>query len=85
VLGFANTIIKPVLAILTLPLVILTFGLFYLLIAIGMVALTVWITPNFSVSGFWDYVGVVFIVWIVNWAVGALLDRDRKTTAVISS
>jgi putative membrane protein len=85
VLGFANTIIKPVLAILTLPLVILTFGLFYLLIAIGMVALTVWITPNFSVSGFWDYVGVVFIVWIVNWAVGALLDRDRKTTAVISN
>jgi uncharacterized membrane protein YvlD (DUF360 family) len=40
-----------------------------------MVALTAWITPNFSVSGFWDYVGVVFIVWIVNWAVGALLDR----------
>ena len=85
VLGFANAIIKPVLAILTLPLVILTLGLFYFLIAIGMVALTAWITPNFSVSGFWDYVGVVVIVWLVNWAVGALLDRDKKTTIVISS
>jgi putative membrane protein len=84
VLGFANAVIKPVLAIITLPLVILTLGLFYLLIAIGMVALTEWITPNFSVSGFWDYVGVVFIVWIVNWAVGALLDRNEKTTIVIS-
>ena len=85
VLGFANAIIKPVLAIITLPLVILTLGLFYLLIAIGMVALTAWITPNFSVSGFWDYVGVVFVVWIVNWAVGALLDRDKSTTIVITS
>jgi putative membrane protein len=77
VLGFANAIIKPVLAILTLPLVLLTLGLFYLLIAIGMVALTAWIVPNFSVHGFWDYVGVVFIVWIVNWAVGALLNRGK--------
>ena len=84
VLGFMNAIIKPILAILTLPLVILTLGFFYLLIAIGMVALTEWITPNFSVNGFWDYVGVVFIVWLVNWAVGSLLDRSNKTTIVIS-
>jgi len=78
VLGFANGIIKPVLAILTLPLVILTLGLFYLLIAVGMVALTAWIVPNFSVHGFWDYVGVVFIVWVVNWAVGTLFDRGEQ-------
>jgi putative membrane protein len=84
VLGFMNAIVKPILAILTLPLVILTLGFFYLLIAIGMVALTEWITPNFSVTGFWDYVGVVFIVWLVNWAVGTLLDRSSKTTIVIS-
>jgi putative membrane protein len=84
VLGFTNAIIKPILAILTLPLVVLTLGFFYLLIAIGMVALTAWITPNFSVSGFWDYVGVVFIVWLVNWAVGSLLDKSKATTIVIS-
>ena len=83
VLAFANAVIKPVLAILTLPLVILTLGLFYLLIAIGMVALTSWIVPNFSVSGFWDYVGVVFIVWLVNWAVAMLLDRGNRTTTTI--
>jgi len=85
VLAFANSVLKPVLAILTLPLVVLTLGIFYLLIAIGMVALTAWIVPNFSVTGFWDYVGVVFIVWVVNWAVGALLDRGNKTTVLISS
>jgi putative membrane protein len=84
VLGFTNAVIKPILAILTLPLVVLTLGFFYLLIAMGMVALTAWVTPNFSVSGFWDYVGVVFIVWVVNWAIGTLLDRSSTTTIVIS-
>ena len=74
VLGLANAVLKPVLAILTLPLVILTLGLFYLLINIAMVALAAWITPNFSVHGFWDYVGTVFILWLVNWAVRSLVD-----------
>ena len=84
VLGFTNAVIKPILAILTLPLVVLTLGFFYLLINIAMVALAEWIAPNFSIDGFWSYVGVVFIVWLVNWAVGSLLDRSNKTTIVIS-
>src|SRR6476659_10923529 len=74
VLVFVNGVIKPILTIFTLPLVILTLGLFYLLINIGMVALTAWITPNFSVSGFWTYVGVVIVVWLVNWAGNAFLE-----------
>ena len=77
VLGIANAILKPILALLTLPLILVTLGLFYLLINIGMIALTAWIVPNFSVDGFWDYVGVVFIVWLVNWAVGSLVDRGE--------
>ena len=75
VLGIANTIIKPILAILTLPLIVFTLGLFYLLINIAMVALAEWIAPNFSVNGFWSYVGVVVVVWLVNWAVNAFLER----------
>lgn len=73
VLGIANTIVKPLLAILTLPLIIVTLGLFYLLINIAMVALAEWIAPNFSIDGFWSYVGVVFIVWAVNWIAGQIL------------
>ena len=73
VLGIANTIVKPLLAILTLPLIIVTLGLFYLLINIAMVALAEWIAPNFSIDGFWSYVGVVFIVWAVNWIAGQVL------------
>jgi putative membrane protein len=81
VLAIANAILKPILAILTLPLIIITLGFFYLLINIAMVALAEWIAPNFSIDGFWTYVGVVVIVWIVNWAVTALVDRTvgRRT------
>src|SRR5499427_2455612 len=80
VLGIANAVIKPILAILTLPLIIFTLGFFYLLINIAMVALAEWIAPNFSVDGFWNYVGIVFIVWAVN-AIASLFE-DRANVGV---
>jgi putative membrane protein len=80
VLGIANTVIKPILAILTLPLIIVTLGLFYLLINIAMVALAEWIAPNFSIDGFWTYVGVVVVIWAVNW-VGDRLDDTLTARA----
>ena len=74
VLGVANAIVKPLLAILTLPLIIVTLGFFYLLINIAMVALAEWIAPNFSIDGFWTYVGTVVVVWAVNWIGGQALE-----------
>jgi len=75
VLGIANAIVKPILAILTLPLIIVTLGLFYFVINIAMVALAEWIAPDFSIDGFWTYVGVVIVVWAVNWLADQVLDR----------
>jgi putative membrane protein len=75
VLGIANALIKPIVAILTLPLIIVTLGLFYLLINIAMVALAEWIAPDFSIDGFWSYVGTVIVVWAVNWVAHVVLDR----------
>ena len=77
VLGIANSFIKPILTLLTLPIVILTAGLFMLVINIAMLALTAWITPNFSVHGFWTYVGTVIVLWLVNWAGHELAGRLR--------
>jgi putative membrane protein len=74
VLGIANAVIKPILALLTLPLIVLTLGLFYLVINIAMVALAEWIAPNFSIDGFWTYVGVVIVVWLVNWVCSFAVD-----------
>jgi putative membrane protein len=80
VLGIANAVLKPILAILTLPLIIITLGFFYLLINIAMVALAEWIAPNFSIDGFWTYVGVVLVVWVVNW-VGDQVLGDLESRA----
>jgi putative membrane protein len=81
VLGIANAVLKPILAILTLPLIVVTLGFFYLLINIAMVALAEWIAPDFSIEGFWTYVGVVFVVWIVNWIGNMVLDRAPRTAS----
>src|SRR5438874_13019975 len=75
VLGVANTVIKPVLALLTLPLIIVTLGFFYLVINIAMVALAEWIAPRFSIDGFWSYVGTVVVIWAVNWLAHLILDE----------
>ena len=80
VLGVANAVIKPLLAVLTLPLIIVTLGFFYLVINIAMVALAEWIAPDFSITGFWTYVGTVVVIWAVNWVADQLLeDAGRRT------
>ena len=80
VLGIANAVLKPILAILTLPLIIITLGFFYLLINIAMVALAEWIAPDFSIDGFWAYVGTVLVVWVVNWLGDNVLgDLERRS------
>jgi putative membrane protein len=78
ILGVANSILKPVLTILTLPLIVVTLGLFLLVINLAMVALAEWLTPDFDIEGFWTYVGVVVIVWIVNWAANSFVERARR-------
>jgi putative membrane protein len=78
VLGIANALLKPVLALLTLPLIIVTLGFFYLVINIAMVALAEWFAPNFSIDGFWTYVGVVIVVWAVNWVGNQIEEEVEK-------
>jgi len=75
VLTFGNVIVKPILAILTLPLIVVTFGLAYFAINVLMLALAEWIAPEFSIDGFWTYVGATIVVWLVNLTIGWFLDR----------
>jgi putative membrane protein len=73
-LGLGNAFLKPVLALLTLPLIIFTLGLAYFALNVAMLALAEWIAPNFSVDGFWTYVGATIVIWAVNVTMQALLD-----------
>jgi putative membrane protein len=81
VLAVANAFLKPVLTILTLPLIIVTLGFFLLVINIAMVALAEWAAPHFSIDGFWTYVGTVVIVWLVNWAGQSLAEELERRPA----
>jgi putative membrane protein len=85
VLGIANTIVKPIVTLLTLPLVILTLGLALFAINVLMLALAEWIAPDFSIDGFWTYIGATIIVWLVNWILHGLfgLRGDRERTSDI--
>jgi putative membrane protein len=77
VLTIGNAILKPILAVLTLPLIILTLGLAYFAINVAMLALAEWIAPRFSIDGFWTYVGATVVVWLVNVVMHWVLDRIR--------
>ena len=76
VLGLINAIIRPVLVLFSIPLIVITLGLFLLLINIALLALTQWIVSDFDVEGFWTYVGSVIVLWVVNTAADLVTARD---------
>jgi len=65
VLGIINTILRPILLILTLPINILTLGLFTFVIMGLMVLLASVIRPGFHVAGFWWAVALAIVLAIV--------------------
>jgi putative membrane protein len=71
VLGFVNAVIKPVLTLLTLPITLLTLGLFYLVVNAAAFALAAAVVPGFSVAGLGAAVLGALVVSIVSWFVGA--------------
>ena len=77
-LTIGNAIIKPILALLTLPLIIVTFGLVYFAINVAMLALAEWVAPHFVIDGFWTYVGATIVVWFVNFVLGLVFDRMQR-------
>jgi putative membrane protein len=83
VLGLANAFLKPVLTILTLPLILITLGLFYFALNIAMLALAEWIAPDFVINGFWTYVGATIVVWLVNWILYSVLDDFLRGRSIV--
>jgi putative membrane protein len=77
VLGLVNTLIRPVLVILTLPVTVLTLGLFLLVIN----GLLFWAVGNlldgFSVGGFWPGVFGALLYSVVSWLLASLLRPSR--------
>jgi putative membrane protein len=74
VLGIINALVRPVVIIMTLPLTILTLGLFLLIINAAMLSLVAWMLDGVTVAGFWSaFFGAIVISltgWIANGFIG---------------
>ena len=79
VFTIVNWIVKPVLAILSIPLIIITFGIAYFFVNVLMLVLTGAVVDEFDVGGFWTVVGATIVVWLVNLVISAFF-RDVKAS-----
>lgn len=77
VLGFINTLVRPVLALLTLPITMLTLGIFYLVLNGLLFWLASAFIPGFQVNGFASaFVGAI-LYGVIAWALSALIPNKR--------
>jgi putative membrane protein len=66
VFGVLNTVLKPLLRLITLPLAILTLGVAWFFVSLLMLVITKAIVSGFDIHGFWTLVEATLIVWAVN-------------------
>jgi putative membrane protein len=81
ILGVVSALVKPVLKVLSIPFIILTLGLFLLVINALMLLLTGWLADvldvGFEVDGFWTAVVGAIVITVVTWVVDALIGSER--------
>jgi putative membrane protein len=66
VFGVLNTVLKPLLRVVTLPLAILTLGIAWFFVSLLMLVITKGIVSGFHIHGFWTLVAATLIIWVVN-------------------
>ena len=77
-LGVVNAIVRPIAFVLTLPITIVTLGLFLFVLNAAMVGLVARLVPGFTISGFWTAMGAAVIVWIVSWVGSSLIGSKGR-------
>ncbi|NGX62253.1 MAG: hypothetical protein K940chlam9_01748 [Chlamydiae bacterium] len=77
VFGIVNAILRPIIFILTLPINILTLGLFSFVIMGLLVYLVSAIVPGFTVNNFWWAIAFALVVALVNWSLWSLAPVER--------
>ena len=80
ILGIVSSFVKPIVTFFSIPFIILTLGLFLLVINALMLMFTAWIAGlldiGFHVNGFWNAVLGSIVITLVNWGIGATLLKD---------
>lgn len=82
VFTLANVFLKPILTVLSIPLILVTFGIFYLLINVFMLYLTHWIVPQFTIASFWWAVLAAILVSAVNGLLHWFFGRPGSTSHI---
>ena len=77
-LGLVNAVVRPIAFILTLPITVITLGLFLLVLNAAMIGLVALIVPGFTISGFWTAVGGAIIVSLVSWAASTVIGNSGR-------
>ncbi|MDB5855004.1 MAG: hypothetical protein JWR22_3045 [Herminiimonas sp.] len=77
VLGLVNTLVRPVLVLLTLPVTLLTLGLFIFVINGLMFWAVSHLVAGFHVAGFWSAIGGALVYSIISWALSALILKKQ--------
>ena len=78
ILGFVNAIVRPVLFFLTLPLTLLTLGLFIFILNAICFGLTALLVPGFSIDGFFSAMFGALLVSVVSWILNGLVVGRRE-------
>ncbi len=75
VLGILNTFLKPILVILTLPITVVTLGLFYFVLNALLILLVSEVVPGFTVVSFWWALLFSLVISIVSWFLSSLIGK----------
>jgi putative membrane protein len=78
VLAIANVLVRPILIILTIPVTVVTLGLFLLVINAIIILLVDYFVPGFRVDGFWWALGFSLILSIFNSIIGDITKEKRR-------
>jgi putative membrane protein len=81
-LGVVNAVVRPVLLILTLPITLLTLGLFIFVLNGLCLWLVAAVVKGFHVAGFWSAVLGALVVSIVSWVVTVLVSDSGKVVVI---
>jgi putative membrane protein len=76
--GVAHAVLKPILVVLTLPVTVLTLGLFLLVINALILLLVAWVVPGFHVAGFWQAVLVALFISVFSFILNLLLAKAAQ-------
>jgi putative membrane protein len=77
-LGIVNAVIRPIILILTLPLTVLTLGLFVLIVNGISLGIAAWLVPGFHIAGLWSATLGAIVVGITGWAASAFIGGSGK-------